>query len=94
MNLVVETDIGHDPDDFFALCYLAAAGVDIRAVMISPGDPDQIAIARLLCDRLGLEIPIGVAKREPHETFVRFDSPRTFEKIQAAHSKQKATGWA
>ena len=24
-DLIVETDLGHDPDDFFALCYLAAA---------------------------------------------------------------------
>lgn len=62
MNLVVETDIGHDPDDFFALCYLAAAGVNIRAIMICPGDPDQIAIARLFCKEVGLDIPIGASK--------------------------------
>jgi hypothetical protein len=29
-DLIVETDLGHDPDDLFALCYLAAAG---RAVL-------------------------------------------------------------
>ncbi len=46
MNLIIETDIGHDPDDLFAICYLAAAGVNIRAICVSPGDPDQIAIAR------------------------------------------------
>lgn len=62
MDLIVETDIGHDPDDFFALCYLIAAGVDIRAILISPGDPDQIAIARFLCDEVGLNIPIGTSK--------------------------------
>jgi inosine-uridine nucleoside N-ribohydrolase len=62
MNLIVETDIGHDPDDFFALCYLASAGVNIRAIMICPGDPDQIAIARLFCKEVGLDIPIGASK--------------------------------
>lgn len=62
MNLIIETDIGHDPDDFFAICYLVAIGVQIKAILITPGDPDQIAIARLLCDELGLNIPIGVAK--------------------------------
>ncbi len=62
MNLIIETDIGHDPDDLFAICYLAAAGVDIRAICVSPGDPDQIAIARLVCERLGLDIPIGAAQ--------------------------------
>ena len=62
MNLIVETDIGHDPDDFFALCYLASAGVNIRAIMICPGDPDQIAIARLFCKEVGLDIPIGASE--------------------------------
>ena len=62
MDLIIETDIGRDPDDFFAICYLAAAGVNIRAILISPGDPDQVAITRLLCDRIGLDVPIGVAK--------------------------------
>ncbi len=63
MNLIIETDIGHDPDDLFAICYLAAAGVDIRAICVSPGDPDQIAIARLVCERIGLNVPIGAAQR-------------------------------
>lgn len=62
MSLIIETDLGHDPDDFFAICYLAAAGVDIRAILVTPGDPDQIAIAALLRDELGLDIPIGAAK--------------------------------
>lgn len=62
MNLIVETDIGHDPDDFFALCYLVSAGVNIRGIMISPGDPDQIAIARFFCKEVGLDIPIGASK--------------------------------
>ena len=62
MDLIIETDIGHDPDDFFAITYLAAAGVNIRAILISPGDPDQIAIAKLICDQLGLNIPIGTSK--------------------------------
>lgn len=62
MRLIVETDIGHDPDDFFAITYLLAAGVDIAAIVITPGDPDQIAIARLITTTLGLDIPIGVSK--------------------------------
>lgn len=61
-DLIVETDIGHDPDDFFAVCYLVAAGVRVRAILVVPGDPDQIAIARLLCKELKLDIPIGASK--------------------------------
>jgi len=64
MDLIVETDIGHDPDDFFAISYLIAAGVNIRAILISPGDPDQIAIARFLCEETGLKIPIGTSKTD------------------------------
>lgn len=62
MDLIVETDIGHDCDDFFALCYLVSAGVNIRAILISPGDPDQVAIARFFCEQVGLQIPIGASK--------------------------------
>ena len=62
MNLIVETDLGHDPNDLFAICYLLAIGVNIRVICITPGDPDQIAIARLIVDECGLNIPIGVAK--------------------------------
>lgn len=59
MRLVIETDIGHDPDDLFALCYLIAAGVEVRAILVAAGDPDQIAIARLITRECGLDIPIG-----------------------------------
>lgn len=62
MNLIVETDLGRDPDDFFAFLYLVSAGVDIRALTISPGDKDQVAIAKFLCEQLDLNIPIGVGK--------------------------------
>jgi pyrimidine-specific ribonucleoside hydrolase len=61
MDLIVETDIGRDPDDFFAICYLVAAGINIRAITISPGDQDQVAVAKFLCTQLGLNIPVGVA---------------------------------
>jgi inosine-uridine nucleoside N-ribohydrolase len=61
--MIVETDIGHDPDDFFTLCYLISAGVNIEAIVITPGDLDQIAICKLLCDEIGLKIPIGASKQ-------------------------------
>lgn len=63
MRLAIETDIGRDPDDFFALCYLAEAGVDIVAVTVSPGDPDQISVAKFLLSELGLgHVPVGQGK--------------------------------
>ncbi len=62
MNLIIETDIGRDPDDLFAIAYLIATGVNVRAILISPGDRDQVAICRLLLDRVGVSCPVGVAK--------------------------------
>lgn len=62
MNLIVETDIGNDPDDFFALCYLIAAGINIRCISITPGNLDQVAFARFLCKELNLDIPIASSK--------------------------------
>jgi inosine-uridine nucleoside N-ribohydrolase len=62
MDLIVETDCGHDPDDFFTLCYLVAAGVNLRCVTVTPGDRDQLAVVRLFCEQVGLDIPIGHSK--------------------------------
>ena len=63
-DMIIETDLGHDPDDFFAVCYLAAVGVRIRAITIVPGDRDQIAVARLIVRHLQLDIPIGASKSD------------------------------
>jgi inosine-uridine nucleoside N-ribohydrolase len=61
MKLIIETDIGHDPDDFFALCYFFSAGIDIKTILITPGDESQIAIVDFLLQMLGkTNIPIGV----------------------------------
>jgi hypothetical protein len=35
MDLIVETDCGHDPDDLFMLCHLVAAGVNLRCVTVT-----------------------------------------------------------
>ncbi len=86
MDLIVETDLGHDPDDFFTLCYLAAAGVRIRAICVVPGDRDQLAIARLLVKTLDLDVPVGASKLDSgkfssggmhHELLKRFGFPKT-----------------
>ena len=71
MKLIVETDLGGDADDFFALLYLISAGVDIKAIILSPGYKDQVAIARFICKELGIDVPIGSG---------RPDSPKTAER--------------
>lgn len=87
-DLLVETDLGHDPDDLFALCYLAAAGANVRAITVVPGDPDQLAVARLVARVLGAGIPVGASHltgRKPssgglhHRLLGHFGVPRTAE---------------
>lgn len=61
MNLIIETDLGHDPDDFFALCYFFSAGVDVRAILLSPGDESQVDLVSFILKELGKDhIPVGV----------------------------------
>lgn len=61
-KILIETDIGQDPDDLFALLYLLSADVEIKAIVLSPGDEFQIAITRFLLKECGKEnIPIGVS---------------------------------
>ncbi len=51
--MIIETDLGHDPDDIFALMYLISAGLSIEAVCLSPGDPYQVKLTRALLHALG-----------------------------------------
>ena len=59
--MILETDIGGDPDDFFAICYLLNAGVNIKAILVSPGHPYQVGLVRFICEYCGVNIPIGVS---------------------------------
>jgi len=61
-KFILETDLGRDPDDFFALCYLVSSGRVPDAIVLSPGDPDQVCLCRIVLDVLNIDIPIGVAK--------------------------------
>lgn len=62
MNLIIETDLGRDPDDLFAILYLIAAGVNIRCLTITPGGPDQVAVAKLIRDVTKVNFTIGVSQ--------------------------------
>ena len=62
MGLIIETDLGRDPDDFFAICYLIAANIRIDALFITPGDPDQIAIGKFLSKYLSQNFRVLASK--------------------------------
>jgi inosine-uridine nucleoside N-ribohydrolase len=59
MNIILETDLGGDPDDFFAFCYLASAGVNVKGIVVTPAHPFQVKLMRMICNQLGWDIPIG-----------------------------------
>lgn len=49
-----------DPDDVMALCLIAAhPGLQLMAVTITPGTPEQIGIVRHVLERLGCQVPVG-----------------------------------
>jgi pyrimidine-specific ribonucleoside hydrolase len=100
IDLIVETDLGHDPDDFFTLCYLAGVGVRLRAITVVPGDRDQLAVARMLVKLLGLDIPVGASKPDSrkcssggmhHELLDRFAFPREASHDGPGHEVIAAT---
>lgn len=62
MNFIIETDLGHDPDDLFTLCHLWEAGHTILALGLVPGSPEQVHLATGLRKRLQLDFLVGVAK--------------------------------
>jgi inosine-uridine nucleoside N-ribohydrolase len=80
MNLIVETDIGRDPDDVFALLYLVQAGAQLRGITVSPGDRDQIALLRWLLAKIGVEVPVGAARFLPDQRSLSAPHERMLEK--------------
>lgn len=62
MELIIETDLGRDPDDFFAIIYLLQTGIDISLICIQPGDPDQIGFGKAFLKACGKQIPIVSSK--------------------------------
>jgi inosine-uridine nucleoside N-ribohydrolase len=59
MNIILETDLLGDPDDFFAFCYLASANVNIKGIVVTPGHTKQVQMMRTICAQLGWDVPIG-----------------------------------
>lgn len=60
MNILFDMET-RDPDDVFALCWLAGhPGVDLLAVTINPGSREQVGLVRSILERLGRrDVPVG-----------------------------------
>ena len=60
-KLIIETDLGGDPDDLFAICFLIGMGVDIKGIIVTPGGFDQIAVANLIREECNQNFMIAKA---------------------------------
>lgn len=59
MDVVLDIETG-DPDDFICLLWLGTHPlVNLKAVTITPGSPDQVALVRWGLEQLQLDIPVG-----------------------------------
>ena len=59
LDVVWDMETG-DPDDLFTLCLLIAhPKVNLKAVTVTPGAPDQIGLVRQVLQWLAVNIPIG-----------------------------------
>jgi len=66
MSLVIDTDIGTDVDDAFALAYAIKNNADIKAIIIVHGDTEiRAKIARKLERIFGANIPVIIGKSGP-----------------------------
>jgi len=85
LKMIIETDLGGDPDDFFALCYLQSKGIKFKAWFITPGYSTQIAIAKFLRDKFEQDFPIFSSK--PGKSSDRKDYSHGFhQKVLTRHN--------
>lgn len=73
MSLVIDTDIGTDVDDLFALAYAFKSGFKVGAVSTVLGDTEVRAkLVRKLERMLGKDIPIIAGRKGPKQSVERF----------------------
>jgi len=61
-DFIIETDLGHDPDDLFCICHLIEAGHRILALGLVSGSYEQLFLAHGLRQHLGQDFLIGIQK--------------------------------
>ena len=62
--MIFESDIGHDPDDFWTLCWFIENNIKIHGITIHPGYKDQVAFVKFVLKECGLDIPVGTLGKE------------------------------
>jgi pyrimidine-specific ribonucleoside hydrolase len=92
MSLIIETDIGRDPDDFFALCYFIQAGVQIDMICVQPGDPDQISFTKSFIKECGINCPVVSSKKDRNKSSLSMPHIR-FAKLMGWDCNGKSDGF-
>lgn len=67
MKLIVECEFGKSAEPTLALTFLLATGVDVSAVVVHPGDPDQVALVKLLLHHTSSQVEVIAAGDRPHQ---------------------------
>ncbi|MFA7157873.1 MAG: nucleoside hydrolase [Kiritimatiellia bacterium] len=98
IDVIWDTDIGRDPDDFLAGCFLLSRPeIRVRAITISPGDKDQVALAKFLLKETGhADVPVGTVPERDKEgkTSVKGCHLRIMERSGVATSSSAdGAGW-
>ena len=65
--MLIETDIGHDPDDALALTYLIYNNIPIEAILIFPGFIGQCCIVKEIYNHLNKTPPPILSDTTPNE---------------------------
>jgi len=80
-----------DPDDTFTLILLVChSAVELRAVSVFPGGPEQIGFVRAILKYLGKDIPIGKCRESTTKTHLGRGLPMLFPEIK--HQPEQADG--
>jgi len=70
LRIVLEMETG-DPDDFITLLFLLGhPGVDLRAVLVTPGSSHQVGLVRRALEWFGRDLPVGAYNLDHEKTCV------------------------
>lgn len=91
LKIIWDMETG-DPDDVLTLILLLGHPlVDLRAINVTPGTPDQIGFVRhIVCERFGLKLPIGAHNLDHGKPCLSAWHPKTFGKTP--HSREALDG--
>lgn len=87
-KVIIETDIGGDPDDYYAILYMLHT-CDVKAILVSPGFTQQIQVVNGILKYCNKEhILVGSPKKIPGDYIVgsivkwflnKYECPNTYE---------------